>query len=97
MNERAAEVPTSRERAALSLGLAAFIVAAGAHAFMWSGGLLALPLAWLFAVGAVVIGASNRARGVRAPRIRWALGLAVVVLGSAAIEFAVLVIRRAAG
>lgn len=94
MKERAAEVPTRRERAALYLGLAAFIIAVGAHVLIWSGGLLALPLAWLFAVVAVVVVASNR-RDVRTPRIRWGLGLAVFVLGSSAIEFAVLAIRRA--
>lgn len=97
VKERAAEVPTGRERAAFYLGVAAFIVAVGAHIFIWSGGLLALPLAWLLAVGAIVVVASNRRRDARSPRSRWGLGFAVVVLGSSAIEFAVQLIRRATG
>ena len=95
MIERTAEAQSSRDRLALYLSVAALIVAAGAHALVWSGGLLALPLAWLLAVGAIVVAVSTRRRSSLTARTRWGLILAVVVLVGSASEFAVLAIRRA--
>ncbi|MEX2534795.1 MAG: hypothetical protein WD273_04265 [Trueperaceae bacterium] len=93
--ERTAAEASSRERLALYLGLTALLVAAGAHALIWSGGFVALPLAWLLAIGAVVVVVSTRRRSSLPARSRWGLIMAVVVLGGSAAEFAVLAIRRA--
>lgn len=95
MRETAAQVAFPRDRLALYLGSGALIVAATAHALVWSGGLLMLPVAWLLAVCAVLVVFSVRRRGSITARSRWGFGMALVVLGGSAVEFGVLAIRRA--
>jgi hypothetical protein len=93
LSERA--IANTRDSVALYLGLAALIIAAGAHALLWSGGLLALPLAWLLALVAIVVVASIHRRTSLTSRSRRGLAMAVLVLGGSLVEFAVLAIKRA--
>lgn len=88
-------IANTRDSVAFYLGLAALIIAAGAHFLVWSGGLLALPLAWLLALVAIVVVASIHRRTSLTARSRWGLAMAVLVLGGSLVEFAVLAIRRA--
>ena len=93
MSEQEAELDSAKDSAAFYLGLAALIVAVGAHALVWSGGLLALPLAWLLALVAVVV-AIRRLASLNA-RSRWGLAMALLVLCGSLLEFGVFAIRRA--
>ena len=61
------------------LGLTALLIAAVAHALVWSGGLLALPLAWIFAAVALGI-ALPRARRAGPLSLRSRLGAAMAAL-----------------
>jgi hypothetical protein len=93
LSERA--IANTRDSVALYLGVVALIVAAGAHALVWSGGFLALPLAWLLALVAIVVAASIHRRTSLTSRSLWGLAMAVLVLGGSLVEFAVLAISRA--
>jgi hypothetical protein len=92
LSERA--IANTRDSVALYLGVAALIIAAGAHALVWSGGFLALPLAWLLALVAIVVADSIYRRTSLTSRSRWGLAMAVLVLGGSLVEFAVLAISR---
>jgi hypothetical protein len=78
----------------LWLGLLAFLIAAAAHALVWSGGMFALPLGWLIAAATIGV-AHRKGRGGRVLAVRSWIGVAfalLVLVGSLA-EFAVLSFR----
>jgi hypothetical protein len=74
------------------LGVLAFIVAAAAHAFIWSGGMLVLPLAWMLAILAIGLAYFRTPVPLSTPSW-WGLSLAIVVLIGSLIELAVLAVR----
>ena len=77
-------------RIVFRLGLGSLILALLCYVFIWSGGLVALPLAWLLALVAVLIYPARRAT-----QHKGAAGvvLALIVLADAAVELVRFAIR----